>query len=98
MPATACFRSRPLRKIKDGIGRTVQGSALSRVCDLPYVWRERVEGLQLARVRPFEGNLQVRQERIVVGHVGLAAAAGGDRRHALRARAARVGQVALSAL
>ena len=41
--------------------------------------RERVERLQLARVRPLERDLEIRQERIVGGDVGLAGAARGDR-------------------
>src|SRR4051812_46033269 len=90
MPATACFRSRPFRKISAG--------TLLLVSNLAHVRREGVEGLQLAGVRALERDFEIRQERVVVGDFRRAGSARGNWRDALRARAARGGQETLARL
>src|SRR5262252_10278929 len=141
MPATACLRSRPLRKMSDGIGlgsslgvrgsrfsfyrfwvqgslvdlRTIEpepenprtrtpnpepripNAILSLIANLPNVRRERVERLQLARVRALERELEIRQEGVVVRNLGRALASRGDRRDArvqVTSRERRGGHVA----
>src|SRR4029453_868940 len=76
MPATACFRSRPLRKIRDG--NLEPRSAL--IPNLPDVRCEVVERQQLASSRTIERDLEVRQECVVGRDLGLPRATRGNRR------------------
>src|ERR1700730_16418699 len=79
MPATASFRSRPFRKIRDAMSDLNLRSTIynlrsqiddrrltaSSECDFPNVGRQRVERQELTRPRTVSRELELRQERLV---------------------------------
>src|SRR5437868_15495947 len=69
---------------------------LSLIFNLPHVWGEGVEREQLARVRTFERDLEIREERVVGCDVRLTAAARRDRSDARCPRARGVDEEALA--
>src|SRR3989442_8719452 len=59
MPATACFKSRPLRKISE------EDKLTQLDANFPYRRRDVVERDEFAGVRPFQCEFEVRQKLFV---------------------------------